>query len=105
MKADVIMIPKNHEYIRKLRSRLSKIGVEVELLKPFDYASFINVAKIVYYRMKDYKIIHIHWLYIFPFGFLMKLFYYFCRGLGMEIILEMHNEPVEKVRFRLFSDS
>lgn len=85
------MIPKNHEYIRKLRSSLLKKDVEVKLLRPFHYSSFVNVAKIIYYRMRDYKIIHIHWLYIFPFGFVMKLFYYFCRVLGMKIIWEMHN--------------
>jgi glycosyltransferase involved in cell wall biosynthesis len=91
MEINVIMIPQNHEYIRKLKSSLQKIDVEVELLRPFHYSSFTNVAKIIHYRMKDYKIIHIHWLYIFPFGFVMKSFYYFCRVLGMKIIWEMHN--------------
>lgn len=91
MKTNVMMIPKNHEYIRKLRSNLLKINVEVGLLKPFHYSSFSNIAKILYYRTRNYKIVHVHWLYIFPVGLLMKLFYYFCRGLGIKIIWEMHN--------------
>ncbi|HUL38165.1 MAG TPA: glycosyltransferase family 4 protein [Thermodesulfobacteriota bacterium] len=91
MKTNVIMIPKNHEYIRKLRSNLLKIDVDVELLKPFHYSSPVNLAKILYYRMRNYKVVHIHWLYIFPFALVMKCFYYFCRGLGLKIVWEMHN--------------
>jgi len=91
MRTNVMMIPKNHEYIRKLRSNLLKIGVEVGLLKPFHYSSFSNIAKILYYRMRHYRIVHVHWLYIFPVGFAMKMFYYFCRSLGIKIIWEMHN--------------
>lgn len=46
MKTNVIMIPRNHECIRKLRSSLSKTDVEVKLLRPSHYSSFINLAKI-----------------------------------------------------------
>jgi glycosyltransferase involved in cell wall biosynthesis len=87
----VFFIPKNHEYVRKLKQHLEKTGVSVVLLKPFHYSSFTNLLKIIYFRLKGYRIIHVHWLYIFPFGFVMKGFYYFCKGLGIKVIWEMHN--------------
>jgi hypothetical protein len=31
----VFFIPKNHEYVRKLKQHLEKTGVSVVLLKPF----------------------------------------------------------------------
>jgi len=45
----------------------------------------------IYFRLKGYRIVHVHWLYIFPLSFIMKGFYYFCRLLGIKIIWEMHN--------------
>lgn len=85
------MIPKNHEYIRRLTLSLEKIGVGVKVLKPFHYSSLMNIIKMLFFRVRGHRIIHVHWLYIFPFGFVMKLFYYFCRCLGIKIIWEMHN--------------
>jgi glycosyltransferase involved in cell wall biosynthesis len=87
----VFFIPKNHEYVRKLKWHLEKTGVSVVLLKPFHYSSLTNLLKIIYFRLKGYRIIHVHWLYIFPFRFVMRGFYYFCKGLGIKIIWEMHN--------------
>ena len=87
----VFFIPKNHEYVRRLKQHLEKAGVSVALLKPFHYPSFTNLLKIIYFRFKGYRIIHVHWLYIFPFAFVMKGFYYFCKGLGIKVIWEMHN--------------
>ena len=87
----VFFIPKNHEYVRKLKEHLEKAGVSVVLLKPFHYSSFTNLLKIIVFRLKGYRIIHVHWLYIFPFGSVMKGFYYFCKGLGIKVIWEMHN--------------
>ena len=87
----VFFIPRNHEYVRKLKQHLEKAGVSVVLLKPFHYSSFTNLLKIVFFRLKGYRIIHVHWLYIFPFGFVMKGFYHFCKGFGIKVIWEMHN--------------
>jgi len=87
----VFFIPKNHEYVRKLKEHLGKAGVSAVLLKPFHYSSLTNLLKIVLFRLKGYRIIHVHWLYIFPFGFVMKGFCYFCKSLGIKIIWEMHN--------------
>ena len=87
----VFIVPRNHEYVRKLKRFLEKEGVRVVLLKPFHYSSFTNLLKIILFRLKGYRIIHVHWLYIFPFGFVMKGFYYFCKGLGIKIVWEMHN--------------
>ena len=91
MKIKVFLIPRNHEYIKRLRSSLGKVGVQVKLLKPFHYSSLSNLARIIFYRGKGYRLIHVHWLYIFPFGLVMKFFYYFCRLLRIKIIWEMHN--------------
>jgi glycosyltransferase involved in cell wall biosynthesis len=91
METKVLMIPKNHEYINRLRADLEKNDVRVEILKPFHYASLNNVAKMIFFRFKDYRIIHVHWLYIFPFRFVMRWFYYFCKTMGIKIIWEMHN--------------
>jgi glycosyltransferase involved in cell wall biosynthesis len=87
----VLIIPKNHEYVKRLKQHLEEAGVRVVLLKPFHYSSFTNILKIIFFRAKGYRIIHVHWLYIFPFGFVMKGFYYFCKGLGIKVIWEMHN--------------
>jgi glycosyltransferase involved in cell wall biosynthesis len=88
---NVFFIPRNHEYVRRLKAHLEKRGVGVVLLKPFHYSSFTNLLRILFFRLKGYRIIHVHWLYIFPFGFVMKGFYYFCKGLGIKIVWEMHN--------------
>lgn len=87
----IFFIPRNHEYVRKLKQHLEKAGVSVVLLKPFHYSSFTNLLKIIFFRIKGYRIIHVHWLYIFPFSSVMKGFYYFCKSLGIKIIWEMHN--------------
>jgi glycosyltransferase involved in cell wall biosynthesis len=87
----VFFIPRNHEYVRRLKQHLEKAGVSVVLLKPFHYSSFTNLLKILFFRLKGYRIIHVHWLYIFPLGSVMKGFYYFCKGLGIKVIWEMHN--------------
>jgi len=91
MQIKVFMIPKNHEYINRLKSSLEKIDVNVEILKPFHYSSLMNIIKMLFFRIKEYRIIHVHWLYIFPFGFIMKWFYCFCKILGIKILWEMHN--------------
>lgn len=87
----IFFIPRNHEYVRRLKQHLEKAGVRVVLLKPFHYSSFTNLLKIIFLRLKGYRIIHVHWLYIFPFGSVMKGFYYFCKSLGIKVIWEMHN--------------
>lgn len=88
---NVFFIPRNHEYVRRLKGHLEKRGVSVVLLKPFHYSSFTNLLRIIFFRLKGYRIIHVHWLYIFPFGFVMRGFYYFCKGLGIKVVWEMHN--------------
>lgn len=87
----IVMIPKNHEYVRTLSSTLRRQGVSVEILKPFHYSAPTNILKIIYLRLQGFRIVHIHWLYIFPFTFVMKLFHSFCRFLGIRVVWEMHN--------------
>lgn len=87
----VFMIPKNHEYIRKLKKYFEDVGINVVILKPFHYSTFSNIAKLIFFRTKGFNIIHVHWLYIFPFNFVMKWFYFFCKLLNIKIIWEMHN--------------
>jgi glycosyltransferase involved in cell wall biosynthesis len=87
----VFVIPKNHEYVRKLKRHLEDLGTQVELLKPFHYSSLSNIGKMLWLTRKGFRIVHVHWLYVFPFPLVMKGFYYFCRMLGLKIIWEMHN--------------
>jgi len=91
MTVNVFMIPKNHEYIRMMKSSLMSLGVSVQVLKPFHWALFENLFKLIKYFKKGYKIIHIHWLWVFPLGIIMKMFYYLSRPLGIKIVWEMHN--------------
>jgi len=67
----VIMIPHNHEYILRLKKTLEKENVIVSLLPPFHYATPYNFLKVLFLRLFGYRIIHIHWVYVFPFSFLM----------------------------------
>jgi glycosyltransferase involved in cell wall biosynthesis len=87
----IFIIPKNHEYIRTLEQHLEGADVQVVILKPFHYSSLVNLVKMVFFRMRGCRIIHVHWLYVFPFPFVMKGFYYLCKGLGIKIVWEMHN--------------
>lgn len=90
-KIKVLMVPCRHEYVRKLKEHLKGEGVDVRLLKPFHYSTPLNILKILLYRSQGYRIIHVHWLYVFPFAWTMRLFSAFCRGLGFKIVWEMHN--------------
>ncbi len=85
------MIPKNHEYIKILKNTLESMDIEIQLLKPFHYSSLINIGKMFWFRLKDFTIIHVHWLYVFPFSVVMKAFIYFCGFFGVRVIWEMHN--------------
>ncbi|MFN8008998.1 MAG: glycosyltransferase family 4 protein [Terriglobia bacterium] len=87
----LLMIPKNHQYIKLLKTSLEKKDLQVVLLKPFHYSSLMNLVKMVIARVRGCQIIHVHWLYIFPFNFVMKSFVHFCRLLGIKILWEMHN--------------
>lgn len=85
------MIPRNHEYVNKLRHHLRSKGVTVVLLKPFHYSSLNNILKIIYHRIKGSRIIHVHWLYIFPHELVMRCFCVFAESMNMKIIWEVHN--------------
>ena len=87
----IIIIPHNHEYIEKLKEAMEKEGHMVYLLKPFHYSTPSNFLKIILLRMKGYKIIHLHWIYIFPFSFLMKFFVIFSKMLGYKVVWTIHN--------------
>lgn len=90
-KPKVVMIPCNHEYIRKLKDSLADKNVEVKLLKPFHYSTPLNFVKLLLRRISGFNIIHVHWLYIFPFPFMMKVFCAYSKFLGYKIVWEMHN--------------
>jgi glycosyltransferase involved in cell wall biosynthesis len=85
------MIPCNHEYINNLKKNITDINIKVRTLKPFHYSAPVNIIKILLFRLIGYKIIYVHWLYIFPFIWVMKLFCLYCHFLGYKIIWEMHN--------------
>lgn len=91
MSIKVLMVPRNHEYIRLLKVHLELHGIKIRLLKPFHYSAPLNFLKIIYSRLMGYRIVHVHWLYIFPLGIMMKGFVLFCKVLGIRIIWELHN--------------
>jgi glycosyltransferase involved in cell wall biosynthesis len=87
----VFILPRNHEYIRRLQRHLQRAGVQVVLLRPFHHASLSNLVKLIVFSIRGFRIVHVHWLYVFPLRSLMKGFVSLCRGLGIRIIWEMHN--------------
>ena len=91
VRAKVIMLPHNHEYIFRLKEELEKEGVKIALLKPFHYSTLANFLKVFFLKFKGYRIIHVHWLYVFPFFWLMKLFVKFSKKLGYKIVWTVHN--------------
>jgi len=97
---NIIIVPHNHEYIEKLKESIERKGHNVRLLKPFHYSTPFNFLKVVLLKMRGYEIIHIHWIYIFPFSFLMKIFVGFSKMLGYKMVWTIHNilphEPTEK---------
>jgi glycosyltransferase involved in cell wall biosynthesis len=86
----IIMLPRNHQYVKRLSCELEKQGIAVSYLSPFHYAILVNIIKMIYLRMKGFRVIHVHWLYSFPFIIIMKLFYLLCNLLDIKIIWEMH---------------
>ena len=87
----IFMIPKNHEYIKKLTRGLEGKGLEVMQLKPFHYSSMTNLFKLIRYGGRGYNLIHVHWLYIFPHHLVMKFFMGLTRLLGVKVVWEVHN--------------
>ncbi len=87
----VIMIPRSNQYIVKLADLLRKDSVKVKQFKSFHYSAPSNFIKTFFYRLVGYKIIHIHWVYVFPFSFIMKSYIKFAKRLGYKIIWTVHN--------------
>lgn len=86
----VLMIPGNHEYVRRLQDALQEKEVGVELLPSFHYVTPYNFFKILLGRHR-YDIIHVHWLYVFPFIWLMKLFVWLVQRLDYQLVWTVHN--------------
>lgn len=85
------MIPHDHEYIRRLKQSLESREAKISLCQPFHYATPWNFIKIFFLRLFGYKIIHVHWIYVFPFVWLMKFFVFFCKKLGYKFVWTIHN--------------
>jgi glycosyltransferase involved in cell wall biosynthesis len=105
MGINIFMIPKNHEYIKRLKLNLERQGINVQILKPFHYSTLTNVMKLLWFRPKGNSIIHVHWLYIFPCSLVMKGFVFFCRLLQIKIVWEMHNILPHQQNKRSVADS
>jgi len=87
----VIIIPNKGEYISRFNDTLKEAGIETKLLSSFHYLTPINFLKLIAYRLKGYKIIHIHWLFVFPFSILIKIFVLFANKIGYKIVWTIHN--------------
>lgn len=87
----VIMIPGNHAYVQKLAKILRKDNVSVKLFNSFHYSTPMNFLKTLIFRPFGYKIIHIHWMYVFPFTFMMKFYIKLVKRIGYKIVWTVHN--------------
>lgn len=91
MSLNVLMAPKNHEYINSLVKSLNQQDVKVKTLKPFHWGLFGNLIDAIAMYHHGCRIIHIHWLYIFPMAWMMKLFVIICKYFKIKIVWEVHN--------------
>jgi len=85
------MIPLNHQYIQKLAKELRKEGIKIKMMKSFHYSAPYNFIATLLLKPFGYKIIHIHWIYVFPFSFLMKLYIKLAKLIGYKIVWTVHN--------------
>ncbi|MGC9553754.1 MAG: glycosyltransferase family 4 protein [Thermoplasmatota archaeon] len=86
-----IIVPDNHKYIEKLTDSLNEKGVEVVLLSPFHYATPLNFLKTFILKLQGFNVIHIQWVYVFPFDWLMKLYVTLAKKLGYKIAYTLHD--------------
>ncbi len=87
----VIMIPAKHAYIQSLGEELNKEGIDVFYMKSFHYSTPYNLIQTILLRRKEYNIIHIHWMFVFPFNFAMKLYVKFAKMLGYKVVWSIHD--------------
>lgn len=90
-KLKVVMIPNNHDYIVSLKRSLEEKGVYVFLLPPFHYATPYNILKLLQLKLKGYILFHIHFEYVFPFTFFMKILIRLLKGIGYKVIWTIHD--------------
>jgi len=102
-KIRAIIIPNNHKYIEKLKESLEKRGIKVKLMPPFHYATPFNFMRLIFLKLKKYNIIHVQWVYIFPFIWFMKLFVNLSKKLGFKIIYTIHDIHDSALQNRLSS--
>lgn len=87
----VLMFPHDHEYIHRLKRNLESRGAKISLCQPFHYATPWNFIKLFFSRLFGYKIVHVHWIYVFPFVWLMKFFVFLSKKLGYKFVWTIHN--------------
>lgn len=88
----VLMIPDiKHPYMLKLGEELNREGIEVSYIKSFHYSTPMNIIKTIYLRLRGYDIIHIHWMFVFPFIFMMKFYVKFAHLLGYKVVWSIHD--------------
>ena len=87
----IVMVPRRHVYIDNLQYHLATLNVEVRTLPPFHYSTWANFMRLITLRGMGYNIIHVHWLYVFPFKWMMDVVVRVCKGLGYKIVWEVHN--------------
>jgi len=94
-KLKVFLCPGNHDYIKSMKKKLEERDVEVASV---NYISPLTLFKIIRLRLKGYQIIHIHFVYSFPFIWLMKIFVYLAIFLGYKLAWTGHSiiPPEEK---------
>ena len=72
-KLKVIMVPNEHEYVKRLKKSLEKEEIKIYLFDPFWRMTPINFTKMFILRIRGYQIIHVHWLHVFKYSFIMNI--------------------------------
>ena len=87
------MAPDDNKYVNHLAEELGKRGCEVKSIHLYwQKAVILDLAKIAWFALfRRYKILHVHWMYLFPTMLKMRLEYLFFRMLGLKIVWTIHN--------------
>lgn len=87
------MAPDDNSYVNHLAANLRDRGCDVVSVHLYWQKSVVvDLARIFWLAVfKRYRILHIHWIYLFPTLRRMKLEYAFFRLVGLKLVWTIHN--------------
>ncbi|MFO8016848.1 MAG: glycosyltransferase family 4 protein [Candidatus Woesearchaeota archaeon] len=103
----IAYLPNNNTYINTLMKEMEKLEIKSSGFPSMHYATPYNFLKALWLRVTGYRIFHFHWLYCFPFSWLMKSFITYLKILGYRTVWTVHNvlpldctaKDIEKTRW------